>query len=48
MENIRTSMQRLQYSFVDSADGIVVLSGGIKTEGDSKIIEWGDPDRFTE
>ena len=39
--------QRLQYSFVDSADGIVVLSGGgIKTEGDSKIIEWGDPDRF--
>ena len=39
--------KRLDYSIVDSADGIVVLSGGRHLPpGDSKIIEWNDPDRF--
>ncbi len=39
--------QRIDYSLIDSADGIVVLSGGRHLPpGDSKIIEWSDPDRF--
>lgn len=39
--------KRLDYSDVDSADGIVVLSGGgIRPAGSSKINEWSDPDRF--
>ena len=40
--------KRLDYSVVDSADGIVVLSGGgIKLPPiNKKIIEWNDPDRF--
>ena len=40
--------KRLDYSLVDSSDGIVVLSGGgIKLPPISKkIIEWNDPDRF--
>ncbi len=39
--------KRIDYSLVDSADGIVVLSGGRHLPpGDSKIIEWSDPDRF--
>ena len=40
--------KRLDYSHVDSSDGIVVLSGGgvhFPFE-DKKIIEWNDPDRF--
>tara|TARA_Y200000002_G_scaffold358038_1_gene341057 strand:- start:454 stop:1026 length:573 start_codon:yes stop_codon:yes gene_type:complete len=37
----------LDYSALNTADGIVVLSGGIDlAPGKSKIIEWGDPDRF--
>ncbi len=37
----------MDYSVVDSADGIVVLSGGgIYPVGKTKIIEWSDPDRF--
>ena len=40
--------KRLDYSFVDSSDGIVVLSGnGIRLPSvNKKIIEWNDPDRF--
>ena len=40
--------KRLDYSLVDSADGIVVLSGGgIRLPPvNKKIIEWNDPDRF--
>ena len=40
--------KRLDYSLVDSSDGIVVLSGGgIKLPPiNKKIIEWNDPDRF--
>ena len=39
--------QRIDYSLVDFADGIVVLSGGRHLPpGDSKIIEWSDPDRY--
>ena len=40
--------KRLDYSSLNSADGIVVLSGsglGLPP-GNTKIIEWGDPDRF--
>mgnify|MGYP002021436220 CR=1 FL=1 len=40
--------KRLDYSLVDSSDGIVVLSGGgIRLPHvNKKIIEWNDPDRF--
>ena len=39
--------KRLDYSVVNSSDGIVVLSSGRhKPPGNSKIIEWSDPDRF--
>ena len=39
--------KRLDYSVVNSSDGIVVLSSGRHMPpGNSKIIEWGDPDRF--
>ena len=39
--------KRLNYSLVNTADGIVVLSGGRNSPpGDTKIIEWSDPDRF--
>ena len=39
--------KRLDYSIVNSADGIVVLSSGRSLPpGNSKIIEWSDPDRF--
>ena len=39
--------KRLDYSVVNSSDGIVVLSSGRNIPpGNSKIIEWGDPDRF--
>ena len=39
--------KRLDYSLVNSSDGIVVLSSGRNLPpGNSKIIEWGDPDRF--
>ncbi len=40
--------KRLDYSLVESSDGIVVLSGGgIKLPSvNKKIIEWNDPDRF--
>ena len=38
---------KIDYSLINSADGIVVLSGGRHLPpGDSKIIEWSDPDRF--
>ena len=37
----------MDYSAVNSADGIVVLSGGRHLPpGSTKIIEWIDPDRF--
>ena len=40
-------LERLDYAKVTSADGIVVLSGGRNLPpGDTKIIEWNDPDRF--
>ena len=39
--------ERLDYSLIDSADGIVVLSSGRHLPpGNSKIIEWSDADRF--
>ena len=39
--------KRLDYSAIKSADGIVVLSSGRSLPpGKTKIIEWGDPDRF--
>ena len=39
--------KRLDYSLVAPSDGIVVLSGGRHLPpGNTKIIEWGDPDRF--
>ena len=39
--------KRLDYSSVNSADAIVVLSGGREIPpGNTKIIEWHDPDRF--
>ena len=39
--------KRLDYSVVNDADGIVVLSSGRHLPpGNSKIVEWGDPDRF--
>ena len=39
--------KRLDYSTVNSADGIVVLSSGRHLPlGNTKIIEWIDPDRF--
>ena len=39
--------ERLDYSLVTPSDGIVVLSGGRHLPpGNSKIIEWNDPDRF--
>ena len=39
--------KRLDYSLVTSSDGIVVLSGGRHLPpGNTKIIEWYDPDRF--
>ena len=39
--------ERIDYSLVAPSDGIVVLSGGRHLPpGDTKIIEWYDPDRF--
>ena len=39
--------KRLEYDILKNADGIVVLSGGRHLPpGNSKIIEWNDPDRF--
>ena len=39
--------KRLDYSLVNPSDGIVVLSSGRHLPpGNSKIIEWYDPDRF--
>ena len=39
--------KRLDYSLVAPSDGIVVLSSGRHLPpGDTKIIEWRDPDRF--
>ena len=39
--------KRLNYSTLNSADAIVVLSSGRHLPpGKTKIIEWGDPDRF--
>ncbi len=39
--------KRLDYSLVAPSDGIVVLSGGRHLPpGNTKIIEWHDPDRF--
>ena len=42
------SEYRKSISAIDSADGIVVLSGvlGINAVGVSIYIEWEDPDRF--
>ena len=40
-------LKRLDYSLVTPSDGIVVLSGGRHLPpGNTKIIEWYDPDRF--
>ena len=40
-------LKRLDYSLLAPSDGIVVLSGGMHLPpGDTKIIEWYDPDRF--
>ena len=37
----------MNYADISSSDGIVVLSGGRHLPpGDTKIIEWNDPDRF--
>ena len=39
--------KRIDYSLIDSADGIVVLSSRRHMPpGNAKIIEWYDPDRF--
>lgn len=39
--------ERKEYSEINFADGIVVLSGGrYKPPGKTQIIEWKDPDRF--
>ena len=39
--------KRLDYSAINNADGIVVLSSGRHSPpGKTKIIEWEDPDRF--
>ena len=39
--------KRIDYSLVDPSDGIVVLSSGRHLPpGNTKIIEWSDPDRF--
>ena len=39
--------KRLDYSLVTPSDGIVILSGGRHLPpGNTKIIEWYDPDRF--
>ncbi len=39
--------KRLDYSTLNHADGIVVLSGGRHLPpGNTKKYEWGDPDRF--
>ncbi len=40
--------KRLDYSLIDTSDGIVVLSGGgiNLPPVNKKIIEWNDPDRF--
>jgi len=39
--------KRLDYSALNSAEAIVVLSGGRHLPpGKTNIIEWGDPDRF--
>ena len=40
--------KRLDYSLIDSSDGIVVLSGGgVRLPPvNENIIEWNDPDRF--
>ena len=39
--------ERLDYSLVTPSDGIVVLSSGRHLPiGNTKIIEWNDPDRF--
>ena len=39
--------KRLDYSLIEPSEGIVVLSSGrILPPGNTKIIEWADPDRF--
>ena len=38
--------KRLDSSTLNSADGIVVLSGGRHLPRNTTTIEWGDPDRF--
>ncbi len=44
---LESPLKRLDYSEVSYSDGIVVLSNGRHLPpGNSKIIEWGDPDRF--
>ena len=44
---IEYPLKRLDYSLITPSDGIVVLSGARHLPpGDSKIIEWTDPDRF--
>jgi uncharacterized SAM-binding protein YcdF (DUF218 family) len=45
---VEGSEYRKPISVVDNGDAIVVLSGMLEINevGDSKYIEWGDPDRF--
>ena len=44
---IEKPWERFEIAYLQNADGIVVLSGGLHSPlGDSKIVEWNDPDRF--
>ena len=37
----------MEYNVINPADGIVVLSSSRHSPpGNTKIVEWGDPDRF--
>mgnify|MGYP001237292184 CR=1 FL=1 len=45
---LESPWKRLDYSSINSSQGIVVLSNGGRhiPKGKTKIIEWSDPDRF--
>ena len=45
---LESTWKRLDYSSINSSQGIVVLSNGGRhiPKGKTKIIEWSDPDRF--
>ena len=47
LSSLRNPLKRLDYSLVTPSDGIVVLSSRRHLPpGNTKIIEWYDPDRF--